>query len=576
MPPAPSPVHDPSSFYGSSLFNEDTASRKGTSEEIHLLGIRWNTVLIVLGLILAIIGIGIGASSFSASGITGNTTKEIRLIVEEMSYGLVRISDSVRQEISPKVTLLQNAVLSSIPALVTTETNTIINAVKNHCNSPPTPPPPTEAPLKKHETGMAPLDPTTYWTCTSGTPRFYSSPNATFIPGPSPLPHTATPGGCVRIPSMHIGSEIYAYTSNLIASGCQDIGKSYQNVQIGVLDRTPEGNPEMSPMLSHTFPINDNRKSCSIVTLKRAAYIYCSQPKVTEFVDYQTPGIEPMSLDHINANGTTKTWIYSPTEVVTDVPYASMYPSVGSGVVIDGKLVFLVYGGLLNGIQVPAMCLSPECPGIDQAACNASQYNQYLSGRQVVNGIATVDLMNGQKPHISVETISPSKNWFGAEGRLVYMGGRLYIYIRSTGWHSPIQIGVIYTMNPLAITWVTNTVLSRPGSAGCDWNNRCPKACLSGVYTDAYPISPDYNHLATMILHSTSTRSNPVMVYSSPTNMVNYAQLTTTAQIAGYTTTSCFTDNEVGYCATALELTPGTLSSVQPILVMTKIPKECV
>ncbi|AYN62587.1 hemagglutinin-neuraminidase protein [Salmon aquaparamyxovirus] len=567
---------DIAEFYGSSSPIYDTPPIDPHLDNSKNSGYWINTVLLVGCIVLALCGLGIGIASQSSNDLIAKDMISTKSKLDKLTADTGETLALVRQEISPKVSLLQGAILATLPAQINGDTSMVVDTIKGHCKAPiPVAPQPGLPPVK-HGDNISPLNPVHYWKCESGTPKLYRSPNVTFIPGPSPLPTTSTPGGCVRIPTFHVGDKLYSYSSNLISSGCRDIGKSYQNIQVGIIVRSQEGIPELNPLLSHTFPIIENRKSCSVVSADKGAYLFCSQPKVSEPDDYKSPGIEPMSLDYVDLNGTVRSWIYTPAEIITDYPYAALYPGVGSGVVMNGKLLFIVYGGLLNGIQVPAYCVSPECPTPNQAKCDSSQYNGYLGGRQVVSGIATVDLTSPGKPMITVETISPDKNWFGAEGRLIVTGGRVYIYLRSTGWHGLLQTGIITSFGPISINWVTNTAVSRPGNPGCSWENRCPKGCLTGVYSDAYPLSPDYTTVATMILHDSTTRKSPVMVYATPSEMVNYASLNGPGQGAAYSTTTCVTVDDEGYCLTAVELSPGLISSMQPVLVATRIPKSCV
>lgn len=159
--------------------------------------------------------------------------------------------------------------------------------------------------------------------------------------------------------------------------------------------------------------------------------------------------------------------------------------------------------------------------------------------------------ISSERPKIRVTTIPITQNYLGAEGRLLKLGDRVYIYTRSSGWHSQLQIGVLDVSHPLTINWTPHEALSRPGNKECNWYNTCPKECISGVYTDAYPLSPDAANVATVTLYANTSRVNPTIMYSNTTNIINMLRIKDVQLEAAYTTTSCITHFGKGYCFTS-------------------------
>ncbi|RLY69186.1 hypothetical protein D9V10_12850, partial [Staphylococcus hominis] len=94
----------------------------------------------------------------------------------------------------------------------------------------------------------------------------------------------------------------------------------------------------------------------------------------------------------------------------------------------------------------------------------------------MVNSIIVVDKGLNSVPKLKVWTISMRQNYWGSEGRLLLLGNKIYIYTRSTSWHSKLQLGIIdiTDYSDIRIKWTWHNVLSRPGNNECPWGHSCP------------------------------------------------------------------------------------------------------
>ncbi|QJE38111.1 hemagglutinin-neuraminidase [Respirovirus rupicaprae] len=487
------------------------------------------------------------------------------------------IGTSIQSGINTRLLTIQSHVQNYIPLALTQQTSNfrefINELIKKEEEKQ------SRVPIQRmvHDDGIEPLIPDKFWKCSSGNPTLISSPKIRLIPGPGWLATSTTINGCIRLPSLVINNLIYAYTSNLITKGCQDIGKSYQVLQIGIITINSDLVPDLNPRITHTFNINDNRKSCSLALLNADVYQLCSTPKVDERSDYASIGIEDLVLDIVTSEGIIITTRFTNDNITFDKPYAALYPSVGPGIHYNNRIIFLGYGGLEHEENEDVICNVTGCPGKTQADCNQASYSPWFSNRRMVNAIITIDRGINGKPNLRVWTIPMRQNYWGSEGRLLLLGDKIYIYTRSTSWHSKLQLGLIdiSNYNNIRIRWTYHDVLSRPGSEECPWGNSCPRGCITGVYNDAYPLNPSGSVVASVILNSHTSRENPVITYSTDTSRVNELAIRNSTLSAAYTTTNCVTHYDKGYCFHIIEINHKSLNTLQPMLFKTEIPKSC-
>nr|ANE23771.1 hemagglutinin/neuraminidase [Respirovirus bovis] len=505
--------------------------------------------------------------------------QEIRKEFAAIDTKIQRTSDdigtSIQSGINTRLLTIQSHVQNYIPLSLTQQMSDLRKFINDLTNKREH----QEVPIQRmtHDRGIEPLNPNKFWRCTSGNPSLTSSPKIRLIPGPGFLATSTTVNGCIRIPSLVINHLIYAYTSNLITQGCQDIGKSYQVLQIGIITINSDLVPDLNPRVTHTFNIDDNRKSCSLALLNTDVYQLCSTPKVDERSDYASTGIEDIVLDIVTNNGLIITTRFTNNNITFDKPYAALYPSVGPGIYYKDKVIFLGYGGLEHEENGDVICNTTGCPGKTQRDCNQASYSPWFSNRRMVNSIIVVDKGIDATFSLRVWTIPMSQNYWGSEGRLLLLGDRIYIYTRSTSWHSKLQLGVIdisdYTN--IRINWTWHNVLSRPGNDECPWGHSCPDGCITGVYTDAYPLNPSGSVVSSVILDSQKSRENPIITYSTATNRINELAIYNRTLPAAYTTTNCITHYDKGYCFHIVEINHRSLNTFQPMLFKTEVPKNC-
>nr|BBM60744.1 hemagglutinin-neuraminidase [Respirovirus bovis] len=561
---------------------KDTNNELGTTRDRHsskatniIMYIFWTTTSTILSVIFIMILINLIQENNHNKLMLQEIRKEFAAIDTKIQKTSDDIGTSIQSGINTRLLTIQSHVQNYIPLSLTQQ----MSDLRKFINDLTTKREHQEVPIQRmtHDSGIEPLNPDKFWRCTSGNPSLTSSPKIRLIPGPGLLATSTTVNGCIRIPSLAINNLIYAYTSNLITQGCQDIGKSYQVLQIGIITINSDLVPDLNPRVTHTFNIDDNRKSCSLALLNTDVYQLCSTPKVDERSDYASTGIEDIVLDIVTSNGLIITTRFTNNNITFDKPYAALYPSVGPGIYYKDKVIFLGYGGLEHEENGDVICNTTGCPGKTQRDCNQASYSPWFSNRRMVNSIIVVDKGIDTTFSLRVWTIPMRQNYWGSEGRLLLLGDRIYIYTRSTSWHSKLQLGIIdiSDYNNIRINWTWHNVLSRPGNDECPWGHSCPDGCITGVYTDAYPLNPSGSIVSSVILDSQKSRENPIITYSTATNRVNELAIYNRTLPAAYTTTNCITHYDKGYCFHIVEINHRSLNTFQPMLFKTEVPKNC-
>nr|ANE23788.1 hemagglutinin/neuraminidase [Respirovirus bovis] len=535
----------------------------------------WTTTSIMLLIIFIMILVDLIQENNQNKTTLQEMKKEFAAIeakIQETSEG---IGVSIQSGINTRLLTIQSHVQNYIPLSLTQQMSDLRKFISELTNKREQ----QNIPIQRmtHDSGIEPLDPDKFWRCTSGNPSLTSSPKIRLIPGPGLLATSTTVNGCIRLPSLVINNLIYAYTSNLITQGCQDIGKSYQVLQIGIITINTDLVPDLNPRVTHTFNIDDNRKSCSLALLNTDVYQLCSTPKVDEKSDYASTGIEDIVLDVVTSNGMIITTRFTNNNITFDKPYAALYPSVGPGIYYKDKIIFLGYGGLEHEENGDVICNLTGCPSKTQRDCNQASYSPWFSNRRMVNSIIVVNRGIDTTFGLRVWTIPMRQNYWGSEGRLLLLGNKIYIYTRSTSWHSKLQLGLIdiSNYNDIRINWTWHNVLSRPGNDDCPWGHSCPAGCITGVYTDAYPLNPSGSVVSSVILDSQKSRENPIITYSTDTSRVNELAINNRTLPAAYTTTNCITHYDKGYCFHIVEINHRSLNTFQPMLFKTEVPKNC-
>nr|QPZ44531.1 hemagglutinin-neuraminidase protein [avian paramyxovirus 1] len=404
---------------------------------------------------------------------------------------------------------------------------------------------------------------------TSDVTSFYPSAyqeHLNFIPAPT------TGSGCTRIPSFDMSATHYCYTHNVILSGCRDHSHSHQYLALGVLRTSATGRVFFSTLRSINLDDTQNRKSCSVSATPLGCDILCSKVTETEEEDYKS--ITPTSMVHgrLGFDGQYHEKDLDVTVLFKD--WVANYPGVGGGSFINDRVWFPIYGGLKpnspsdtaqEGNYVIYKRYNNTCPDEQSyqiRMAKASYKPGRFGGKRVQQAILSIKVSTslGEDP---VLTVPPNTiTLMGAEGRILTMGTSHFLYQRGSSYFSPALLYPMTVYNKTATLHspYTFNAFTRPGSVPCQASARCPNSCITGVYTDPYPLIFHRNHtlrgvFGTM-LDDIQTRLNPVSAVFDNISRSRVTRVSSSSTKAAYTTSTCFkvVKTNKTYCLSIAEI----------------------
>nr|ARE59561.1 HN [avian paramyxovirus 1]WCC58847.1 hemagglutinin-neuraminidase [avian paramyxovirus 1]WCC58853.1 hemagglutinin-neuraminidase [avian paramyxovirus 1]WCC58859.1 hemagglutinin-neuraminidase [avian paramyxovirus 1]WCC58865.1 hemagglutinin-neuraminidase [avian paramyxovirus 1] len=404
---------------------------------------------------------------------------------------------------------------------------------------------------------------------TSDVTSFYPSAyqeHLNFIPAPT------TGSGCTRIPSFDMSATHYCYTHNVILSGCRDHSHSHQYLALGVLRTSATGRVFFSTLRSINLDDTQNRKSCSVSATPLGCDILCSKVTETEEEDYRSVTPTPMVHGRLGFDGQYHEKDLDNAVLFRD--WVANYPGVGSGSFIDDRVWFPVYGGLKpsspsdtaqEGNYVIYKRYNNTCPDEQdyQIRMAKSSYKPgRFGGKRVQQAILSIKVSTslGEDP---VLTVPPNTvTLMGAEGRVLTVGTSHFLYQRGSSYFSPALLYPMTVHNKTATLHspYTFNAFTRPGSVPCQASARCPNSCITGVYTDPYPLVFHRNHtlrgvFGTM-LDDVQARLNPVSAVFDNISRSRVTRVSSSSTKAAYTTSTCFkvVKTNKTYCLSIAEI----------------------
>nr|AEX55110.1 HN protein [avian paramyxovirus 1] len=424
---------------------------------------------------------------------------------------------------------------------------------------------------------------------TSDVTSFYPSAyqeHLNFIPAPT------TGSGCTRIPSFDMSTTHYCYTHNVILSGCRDHSHSHQYLALGVLRTSATGRVFFSTLRSINLDDTQNRKSCSVSATPLGCDMLCSKVTETEDEDYKS--VSPTSMVHgrLGFDGQYHEKDLDTTILFKD--WVANYPGVGGGSFIDDRVWFPVYGGLKpnspsdtaqEGKYVIYKRYNNTCPDDQdyQIQMAKSSYKpRRFGGKRVQQAILSIKVSKslGEDP---VLTIPPNTvTLMGAEGRVLTVGTSHFLYQRGSSYFSPALLYPMTVHNKTATLHspYTFNAFTRPGSVPCQASARCPNSCITGVYTDPYPLVFYGNHtlrgvFGTM-LDDEQARLNPVSAVFDNISRSRVTRVSSSSTKAAYTTSTCFkvVKTNKAYCLSIAEISNTLFGEFRIVPLLVEILKE--
>nr|CCX28831.1 hemagglutinin-neuraminidase [avian paramyxovirus 1] len=424
---------------------------------------------------------------------------------------------------------------------------------------------------------------------TSDVTSFYPSAyqeHLNFIPAPT------TGSGCTRIPSFDMSTTHYCYTHNVILSGCRDHSHSHQYLALGVLRISATGRVFFSTLRSINLDDTQNRKSCSVSATPLGCDMLCS--KVTEIEEEDYKSVTPTLMVHgrLGFDGQYHEKDLDTTSLFKD--WVANYPGVGGGSFINDRIWFPVYGGLKpnspsdaaqEGKYAIYKRFNNTCPDEQdyQIRMAKSSYKPgRFGGKRVQQAILSIKVSTSLSED-PVLTIPPNSiTLMGAEGRVITVGTSHFLYQRGSSYFSPALLYPMTVHNKTATLHrpYTFNAFTRPGGVPCQASARCPNSCVTGVYTDPYPLVFNRNHtlrgvFGTM-LDDEQARLNPVSAVFDNISRSRVTRVSSSSTKAAYTTSTCFkvVKTNKTYCLSIAEISNTLFGEFRIVPLLVEILKD--
>nr|P35742.1 RecName: Full=Hemagglutinin-neuraminidase [Newcastle disease virus (STRAIN IBA/85)]AAA46667.1 hemagglutinin-neuraminidase [avian paramyxovirus 1] len=424
---------------------------------------------------------------------------------------------------------------------------------------------------------------------TSDVTSFYPSAyqeHLNFIPAPT------TGSGCTRIPSFDMSATHYCYTHNVILSGCRDHSHSHQYLALGVLRTSATGKVFFSTLRSINLDDTQNRKSCSVSATPLGCDMLCSKVTETEEEDYKS--VTPTSMVHgrFRFDGQYHEKDSDRTTLFKD--WVANYPGVGGGSFIDDRVWFPIYGGLKPNspsdiaqegkyvIYKRYNNTFPDKQDYQIRMAKSSYKPGRFGGKRVQQAILSIKVSTslGEDP---VLTVPPNTiTLMGAEGRVLTVGTSHFLYQRGSSYFSPALLYpmTVYQQTATLHSPYTFNAFTRPGSVPCQASARCPNSCITGVYTDPYPLVFHRNHtlrgvFGTM-LDDEQARLNPVSAVFDNISRSRVTRVSSSSTKAAYTTSTCFkvVKTSKAYCLSIAEISNTLFGEFRIVPLLVEILKD--
>ncbi|UOL48932.1 attachment glycoprotein [Wufeng Myotis altarium paramyxovirus 1] len=561
-------------FYGNdkSIQNQDNEQNKFNKTMMILSS--------VIGLISLLILIALNITNLSVNIDRHLENSKNDDYIKNIMESTKSIIDSLSGNVNPRLNIITTATSYNLPTLISSQSRMIRNDIYQYC-SPRYENPDAECPIVKnprHEGQFSLYDTELALSCNDTTSVYRTMMGLDFIPFASFIPSPTTIRGCIRNPTFSLSDTIYSYSHSISHEACTDDTPTSQYWSIGKIVQGQNHTPIFKEMTNWYINDGKTRRNCATTASTNGAWLGCSLLEGSLSSDFFTQGISDIFLAYMDVFGRQKSWVIKSDRFPMDKNYDSLFFSLGSGMVLEGRVYFLMYGGLRDNNGGSAYCDGPECNSFDQNVCNKAQAPPSYNNKQTVSGLLSFDDSVATMPDLAYRTIPADQVTIGSRGRLYHFpySNKTYIYLESASWHSLLQFGELIIGDNIRINWGDFTTFSRPAADPCSSANRCPKICLGGVYTDYFLLAEEEYLGISVILTGGKLMRGPQIRIGDKDHTYLTKNIVNQNQGAKTTTTTCFIYFHIPWCVSIVEMSPGAIGSEEPVTFMYPLWNTCI
>ncbi|WJL29522.1 cell attachment protein [Piparella virus] len=512
-------------------------------------------VTTVLSLISLIILIMLNVTTLIKTYSNGNEDNSCVKYFSQVAEAVKTMGGTLNADIQPKVNLITSASSYTIPSMIDNLGNVLTSEINEKCGKTTinaTCPPIVQ---KVNDPRFSMLNTKATDKCLFEGGTIKVSNDQSFLNYPSFIPGSTIPDTCTRYPSFSLSKTIFSYTHTLYPGGCDSSPPLSQTWLLGYIGNGPSNEPEPRVITSWNMGSVPKRHFCSTVAGSTYGWLGCAVWEKTFGQEIWDNNVKPVIISYMDTSGRRREWSFDYTSIHKDEQWGSIFFGTGSGVILEGYVYMLVFGTLVKPSSINSYCEPVWCTNYNQQMCNEASWFSASDKRQLVNGVVSFLDEPNIRPTLRLQTIPPNLNWQGGPGRLIYdeVANKLIINTKSSGWNPYLQIGWMYYTFPINITWVKFPSLRRPGYANCNAENNCPRRCITGAFTDAYPLTSDLRLVASCVLNSVNQYINPKVVTATPIEVTGERLIFATETASGETTTTCFMYDGYVWCLSLVE-----------------------
>ncbi|ADI80721.1 hemagglutinin-neuraminidase [Tuhoko virus 2] len=325
-----------------------------------------------------------------------------------------------------------------------------------------------------------------------------------------PVPGPGLSNGCTRNPSFSVYHGVWCYTHATSIGNCNGSLGTSQLFRIGNVLEGDGGAPYHKSLATHLLTTRNVSRQCSATASYYGCYFICSEPVLTERDDYETPGIEPITIFRLDPDGN---WVVFPNiNRFTEYSLKALYPGIGSGVLFQGKLIFPMYGGIdkerlsalgLGNIGLIERRMADTCNHTEKELGRSfpgAFSSPYYHDAVMLNFLLICEMIENLPGDCDLQILNPTNMSMGSESQLSVLDNELFLYQRSASWW---PYTLIYRLNmrytgkylkPKSIIPMVIKSNTRPGYEGCNHERVCPKVCVTGVFQAPWILSIGRDH----------------------------------------------------------------------------------
>ena len=246
----------------------------------------------------------------------------------------------------------------------------------------------------------------------------------------------------------------------------------------------------------------------------------CAHTQVDELYLFKEPVMVDLVLLLMTEKGDFTEYYYNSSLFIMTPQFKMVLPGGGGGKLEKNKIVMPGRGVPVVNQDSGQNCFVPYCPSenLTYPACKKTIEPDGYNGNQIINVLIEILYPTRENWSVIIKPFPLDNPRLGSKSKIWKRGNDWWIYQSSLTWHTYVMVGKIKLSDTIGVTWLNNTVLSRPGRGTCKRGFSCPTKCTTGVYNEALVLDPDSGLIVSMFLDNDTSYNNLAIGLFNNTN----------------------------------------------------------